>query len=298
MTANFPKGFVYIEIRKYFYRMGNRLLFTGFGLFIHMLIFGQDISPAASVVHKDTRLFKGMYLQWGYNADAYSHSNIHFRMSNGDNFKLHRARAHDSGDFDAIVNKPVEISIPQYNYRIGFYLNKERTRAIEINFDHTKYILSDFQKVHITGTIDGVPVDGDSILNPQTFLHFEHSDGANWLHINYVRLGTLLKTHSGTRPLIKYVYKAGAGINIPRSDIRYKGERLNNDFHVAGYNMSLEAGLRFYALRHFFIETTGKSGYVRYINALANTEAMKGNRVTHGFAFIECIATIGFDFSL
>ncbi|MEZ5028261.1 MAG: hypothetical protein R2765_05675 [Ferruginibacter sp.] len=26
-------------------------------------------------------------------------------------------------------------------------------------------------------------VNGDSTLNPQTFLHFEHTDGANWLHL-------------------------------------------------------------------------------------------------------------------
>ncbi|MET0637664.1 MAG: hypothetical protein ABWZ25_16665 [Chitinophagaceae bacterium] len=247
---------------------------------------------------KKNKLFKSMYLQWGYNLDAYTHSTIHFRLSNGDNFKLHKARAHDSNDFDAIYNKPAEISIPQYNYRIGFYLNDAQTRAIEINFDHTKYIVTDGQKVRVTGVIDGVQVDGDSILNPKTFLHFEHSDGANWLHINYVRLGTLLQNQSGTRPILKYLYKAGAGINIPRSDITWKGERLNNNFHIAGYNASVEAGLRVYPLKKFFIETTGKTGYIRYVNALANTETMKGNRVNHSFGFLEAVATIGFEFGL
>lgn len=248
--------------------------------------------------HQDTRWFKGMYLQWGYNLDAYSRSNIHFKMSNGNNFILHHAKAHDSNDFDALYNKPVEISIPQYNYRIGLYLNKERTKAIEFNFDHTKYIVSDGQSVHITGTIDGQHVDGDSVLDRNRNLHFEHSDGANWIHINFVRFGTVIKTHDKTRALLKYVYKGGAGINVPRSDFTWKGQRLNNDFHVAGYNFSVEGGLRFYALKHLFIEGTGKTGYARYINALANTETMKGNRVTHGFAFLEGIATIGFEFAL
>ncbi|RYY56346.1 MAG: hypothetical protein EOO09_06925 [Chitinophagaceae bacterium] len=254
--------------------------------------------PSGTPAPHRNKFFKGMYLQWGYNVDAYSRSNIHFRMSNGDNFTLHRAKAHDSGDFDAVLKKPVEISIPQYNYRIGFYLDEKRSRAIEINFDHTKYILSDWQKVRITGTIDGESVNGDSILNPQQFLHFEHSDGANWLHINYVHLGKLLGNHAGTRDILRYIYKAGAGINIPRSDIRYKGERLNNDFHIAGYNLGVEGGLRFYPLKNLFIELTGKSGYVRYVNALANTVAMKGNRVTHGFAYVEAIATIGIDIHL
>jgi hypothetical protein len=255
-----------------------------------MLLTAQETS-------KKQKRFTGMYVQWGYNLEAYSRSTIHFKMGNGDNFKLHKARAHDSNDFDAILEKPFEVSIPQYNYRIGFYLNDSRTKAVEINFDHTKYIVSDGQTVRVTGTIGGVQVDGDSVLDANRFLHFEHTDGANWLHINYVKLGSLL-TNKENRKTLGYVWKAGAGINIPRSDMTWKGERLNNDFHIAGYNASAEAGLRYYPLKKFFIEATGKTGYVRYINALANTPTTKGSRVTHGFVFAEAIATLGFEFSL
>ncbi|HTD94001.1 MAG TPA: hypothetical protein VK644_09325 [Chitinophagaceae bacterium] len=247
---------------------------------------------------KNKKWFTGMYLQWGYNLDAYSRSTIHFKMGNGDNFKLHHARAHDSNDLDAVLEKPVEISIPQYNYRIGFYLNQAHTRAVEINFDHTKYIVSDGQIVHVTGIINGVKVDGDSLMDARSFMHFEHSDGANWLHINYVRLATFVQNHAKTRTLLSYLWKAGAGINIPRTDFTWKGERLNNDFHIAGYNMSVEGGLRFYPLKRFFIEGTGKTGYVRYVDALANTPTAKGNRASHGFTFLEGIATIGWEIKL
>lgn len=249
-----------------------------------------------SAQQKDTRWLKGMYIQWGYNTEAYTRSNIHFKMSNGNDFTLHHAKAHDSNDFDAIYKEVSQISIPQYNYRFGFYLNKQGTRALEINFDHAKYIVTDGQKVHVTGTIDGKNVDGDSVLNPQSFLHFEHTDGANWLHINYVQQGTIFENNAHTRKLLTYIYKAGAGINIPRSDFTWRGEELNNNFHVAGYNVSAEAGFRFYPLKRFFIEWTGKTGYVRYINALANTTSIKGNRVTQGFMYLESIATIGFEF--
>jgi hypothetical protein len=246
----------------------------------------------------DTRWFKGMYVQWGYNTETYTRSNIHFKMSNGNNFILHHAKAHDSNDLDAIYKEPIEISIPQYNYRVGFYLNKEGTRALEINFDHAKYIVTDGQRVHVTGTIDGAHVDGDSTLDQNRFLHFEHTDGANWLHINYVRNVTLFQNQARTRKMLTYVYKGGAGINIPRSDFTWRGDELNNKFHIAGYNLSVEGGLRFYPLRRFFIEGTAKTGYVRYINALADTESMKGNRVTQDFMFLEAIATLGFEFSL
>ncbi len=241
-------------------------------------------------------LLYGMYLQWGYNAEAYTHSNIHFKMSNGDNFTLHHAKAHDKGDYDDIINEPGQISIPQYNYRIGFYLNRNFTKGIEINFDHAKYVVTDGQTVHVTGTIDKVHVDGDSVLNPETFLHFEHTDGANWLHINYFGQKPLFQTKSKSRDLLTLVYKAGAGINIPRTDFTYHGDRLNNDFHIAGYNIGVEGGFRLFMVKNFFLETTAKTGYVRYVDALANTTTAKGNRATQGFSYIEGIATLGYQF--
>ena len=240
-------------------------------------------------------LFYGMYFQWGYNAEAYTHSNIHFKLSNGDDFILHHAKAHNKGDYDDIIKEPAEISIPQYNYRIGFYLNKELTKSIEINFDHAKYIVTDGQTVHVTGTINKVHVDGDSVLNPQSFLHFEHTDGANWLHINYAEQKTLFQTKSKSRDLLRLIYKGGVGINIPRTDFTYHGDRLNNDFHIAGYNIGIEGGLRFYMLKRLFLETTAKTGYVRYIDALANTTTAKGNRATHGIGYLEGIVTLGYD---
>ena len=237
---------------------------------------------------------KGMYFQWGYNREWYTNSNIRVRMSNGNDFTLHHVSAVDKPDFDAILENPIEISIPQYNYRIGFYLNSKKTKAIELNFDHAKYVVKDFQKAHVTGMIDGVQVDGDSILNPATFLHIEHTDGANWLHVNYVEQQTLLSNKKGN-PVINLIYKLGAGINIPRTDFTWKGERLNNQFHIAGYNISAEAGCRFYYFKQLFIEGTAKTGFVRYINALANTESMKGNRLSHHFGYFELIGTLGLD---
>ena len=236
-----------------------------------------------------------MYIQWGYNTEWYTKSNINFKMANGDQFLLKKAKAHDKPDLRAIIDVPGQISIPQYNYRLGFYLNKTRTKAIEINFDHIKYVVTDGQKVRVTGIIDGKKVDGDSILNPASFLHFEHTDGGNLLHINYVEQKSLLNNKANTRSLINSIWKIGAGINIPRTDFTYRGDRLNNRFHVAGYNISAEAGARYYPFKKFFIEGTGKTGYVRYVNALANTTTQKGNRATHGFGYFELIGTVGYD---
>ena len=107
----------------------------------------------------------------------------------------------------------------------------------------------------------------------------------------------ITKKKKGT-PLLNYIWKAGAGINIPRTDFTWKGERLNNNFHVAGYNFGVEGGARLYVLKKLFLEGTGKTGYVRYVNALACTPTQKGNRATHGFGYFELIGLIGYDINL
>lgn len=260
-----------------------------------LILFVLILASLFSFSQKKDKLFKGMYVQWGYNTEWYTNSSIHFKMVNGNDFILHNAKARDKPDLDAIIKVPGQISIPQYNYRFGFYLNNQHTKAIEINFDHIKYVVTDGQLVHVTGKIDGVNVSADSILNPATFLHFEHTDGGNLLHINYVQQKTLFTTYKKARPLINLIWKAGAGINIPRTDFTWRGDRLNNNFHVAGYNISAEAGARIYPSRKLFFEFTGKTGYVRYVNALTNTTQLKGNRASHGFGYIELIGTIGYD---
>lgn len=265
----------------------QKIFFTTLSIFTFSISFAQ----------KKDKLFNGMYVQWGYNTEWYTKSTIHFKMANGNDFKLHKALAHDKPDMDAIWKEPLEVSIPQYNYRLGFYLNKKHTRAIEVNFDHIKYVVTDGQNVHITGKIDGINVNGDSVLNSATFLHLEHTDGGNLLHINYVEQKTLFTTANNGRPLLNLIWKAGAGINIPRTDFTYRGDRLNNKFHIAGYNVSAEGGARFYPLKRLFIEGTAKTGYVKYLNALANTTSLKGSRVRHSFGYFELIGLVGYDFN-
>jgi len=72
------------------------------------------------------KLIKGMYLQWGYNTEWYTHSNIRVKMGNGDIFMLHNAKAHNRPGLTDIFTETLQISIPQYNYRLGFYLNRKK----------------------------------------------------------------------------------------------------------------------------------------------------------------------------
>lgn len=264
---------------------------------VYICIFCAGIHPVLSQHTFETQLkIKRYYFQWGYNREFYTRSNVHIKMSNGNDFILKKAKAHDKPDFDAILEKPLEVSIPQYNYRLGFYLNRKRSKAIEINFDHIKYVLSDGQSVHATGIIQGKQIDENIILNNKENLHLEHTDGGNLLHIHYVHFNSLLSARSSGRAVFQNIWKAGAGINIPRTDFTWQGDRLNNNFHIAGYNVSGEAGMRFYPFKNLFFEGVGKIGFVNYLSALANTNTIKGNRLSQHFGYLEGILTLGYDF--
>lgn len=237
----------------------------------------------------------GMYLQWGYNLEWYTKSDLHFKMANGDKFTIHDAKAKQRPDFDAIYKYPFEISVPQYNYRMGFYINKKKTMAIEVNFDHMKYVVVDGQTARVSGILDGKEIDEDMILDPETFLHIEHTDGVNLFHFNFVKHDKLLFSEIKNRNLLTYVWKAGAGFNVPRTDFTFRGDRLNNKFHLAGFNIGAEGGIRYYPAKTFFFEFAAKVGYVNYLNVLADTETTKGNRANHDFGYVEMVLTMGGD---
>jgi len=249
------------------------------------------LSSVSIFSQKKSRLLSGMYLQWGYNTEWYTNSTIHFNsMVNGvdHNFTIYKAKAHDRSDLDGIIKNPIEVSVPQYNYRIGFYLNEKHTKAIEINYDHTKYIVYDDQVLRAKGNIGNNYFDKDTSFNYNE-LHFEHTNGANFYQINYVRQYQVRKNEK--RTVITALWKAGAGILIPKTDIRLSGKRVDNRFHVAGYCFGAEAGGRWYFIRHIFFEATAKAGFANYTNALG----VGNGRVNHSFGYFELIGTIGYD---
>ena len=235
---------------------------------------------------------RGMYLQWGYNTEWYTRSNIRFKGAvNGvpHDFTVYKARGVDQNDFDAILKKPLQVSVPQYNYRIGFYLNHTKTKAIEFNFDHTKYIVSDNQRLRIKGHIGGEHFDKDTLVTPG-FFHFEHTNGANFYHINYVQFWPMNRTNRKAGYLVPMV-KVGAGFMIPKTDVALFGKRLDNKFHLAGYMASIETGAKYYVSRNWFLEGTVKAGYARYTNALT----VDGGKASHSFGYGELIGTFGYD---
>lgn len=242
------------------------------------------------------------YFSWGYTACKYSKSDIRFvdrsnkyhpatGKYNDYDFTIYDAKASDRGDYDQIKDV-VNITIPQFVARIGFYFNNKKDIGVEINYDHAKYVVNDFQKVRVKGSFNGNYVDQDTILDPENFLHFEHTDGANFWMFNFIKRWKLYEPSKKFN--VGFVVKPGIGFVYPRTDVTIFGERLNNNWHIAGWIAGVESGLRVEFLRYGMLEFVAKGAYADYRKALV---LGKGNgTASHHFWAGQLSLTIGANF--
>ncbi|MDF2448321.1 MAG: hypothetical protein K0R26_825 [Bacteroidota bacterium] len=239
------------------------------------------------------------YALWGYTRCWFSKSDIHFKdrsntyhevtgRYNDYDFTIYDAKAKDRPDFNQIKDV-ANITIPQFVLHIGYYFNNKQDIGVEFNYDHAKYVVVNNHTVRVKGSFNGQYVDKDTILDPDNFLHFEHTDGANFFMLNFLKRWKLYEPSSKFN--LGYVVKPGAGIVVPKTDVTIFGERLNNKYHVAGWIAGIETGLRCEFLKHGVFELTGKGVFADYRNSLV---IGKGNgSASHHFFAAQLTMTLG-----
>lgn len=269
----------------------------------YLIFFAFSISISTSILSQSDSLKakkSKWYFSWGYTHAIYSKSTIHFKNTSGrfneyrglpDNydFTIYNVKASDRPDFDKIRDV-INVTIPQFVARLGYMFNDKW--GIEMNYDHTKYVVNDWQRARIKGQIDGQTLDKDTTLNPDRFLHFEHTDGANFWMMNAVRKFNLY--NPSKKFCASWVVKPGAGVVFPRTDVTIFGQQLNNNWHVAGWIIGVESGLRIEFLRNGFFEFVGKGSYADYIKCFV---LGKGNgNARHQFFTGQLTGTLGLRF--
>lgn len=230
-----------------------------------------------------------IYFSWGYNKDWFTHSTIHLSDPTGYDFELLHVTAHDRPNFNRIDETISHLAIPQYNYRIGYYFKNKPNSGLELNFDHTKYVMDDNQTVHLKGRIRTTWFDQDTLVTP-AFLHFEHTNGANFFLLNYFHDWTIINKKLFQLDLIG---KAGIGVVVPKTDVTIFGTRLDNKFHLAGWLLGTEGAARFTFFNHLYVEASAKTCLADYVNVLV----IGTGHAHHAFGSLEAIGNVGYSFS-
>jgi len=284
--------------------MKLRFIFIGLLGFLCPQAFGQLHSPAKEPSKKGT-----LYLMWGYNRDWFSRSDIHLEGTYENSakipeaahgkkydFTLMDAEAKDAPRFNSILNW--EITIPQFYYRVGYLFKGEKINGIELGFDHVKYIMKANQTLHVQGTLfdstsmQVAQVDREMIVG-EHFVQFEHTNGANYLMMSYVRGIQIVKSPS-LKHVVLGLVKPGAGIVIPRSYVSINDVSKDNQYHIAGYVAGLEVAVRYTYIDKVFFETAGKGCYANYMDVLTTD----GNKAHHHFTSFEWLFSVGVQFHI
>ena len=231
------------------------------------------------------------YFSWGYNTEWFTHSDLKIKQPElQNNFTFENIKGHDHPGWDYnLLGKPV--SIPQYNYRLGFFLNHNNSWGLELNFDHTKFIATDGQQAHLKGILKGTYTDTLINFSESNGFYYFLNNGANFLLLNLMK-HYQLSNLKNSKIKIDALFKAGIGPVIPHVDNRFFGNNNNPHFQLGGWNAGIEAALRIVFYKYLYIEYANKLDYASY----SNLKIFQGT-AQHSFGTYEMILNLGITFS-
>jgi len=243
--------------------------------------FGQD-APVASAIPQanfDSALRDegNWYFSWGYSRQQYAPSDIHVTQPDiGSDFVVHKARASDfpSSPEDTISSLfNLDLTNPQENIRLGKFLNSEKTFAVELSIDHSKYNVDLGQTVAVTGTVKNGAYNKDMVVTSDNFGYNLHN-GLNHVMANAVWLRHLRGPEKQPGDL-QLISRVGAGLLIPHADntifsnANEVGPKNTNVccfsstdwWQINGWTAGVEVGLRYRVYKTMYLELTAKGAY-------------------------------------
>ncbi len=254
-------------------------------LLLCMPVYAQEIPE----LKKKRKLHGTFYLTWGYHRDHYTNSNIHFEdhTTNDYDFTLYNAKAGDRLDIydDLIGGEP--LTVPQYVLYGGYFFGNKGDWGIEVGWDHLKYIMYDNRVMHLKGTIHGKYYDLDTLITP-SFVHYEHTNGNNYLMASALKRFTLYKSPKANHKL-SLIAKLGGGILVPKTYSHMFGNINDGPFRPSGYVIGAAGALRYDLLKYFFIEHSVKGAFANYTAA----KLYGGGRAQQHFFSVQYIFSFG-----
>ena len=262
-------------------------------LLVGISVNGQEKHKTKKVTNKGK-----FFVYWGWNWSSYSDSDIRFRGENYD-FTLSNVKAGDRPtkfSFNDYFN-PGRVTIPQTNYRIGYFFKENYT--ISIGVDHMKYVMTANQDVTINGVINVGNTTYDNTYTNETikltedFLEFEHTDGLNYVSAEIKRFDDISSWFGLDMENLQINLTEGVGVGIlyPRSNTSLLGSERYDEFHLSGYGMSMGVGLNITFLKHFFLQFDAKGGYINMSDIRTTQNPI--DKASQSFYFFENTLLIG-----
>lgn len=270
-------------------------------LFLSFNLTAQEDTPI-----KYTSSNKGkFFISWGGNREKFSRSDITFK-GEGYNFTLDDVKAHDKpkGWHIDYIN-PARMTIPQTNAKLGYFISDHY--SISLGLDHMKYVITQYQTANIQGAInlppdqDGSQFNGvynnDPIVLTEEFLQLEHTDGLNYIYTEFSRhddISSIFNINNTDVFQLTISEGMGVGLLYPKTNTALILKERYDEFHLAGYGVSIRAGLNFTFFKHYFIQTDLKAGYINMgdIRTTNNTS----DRASQHFFYLQRIISVGAKF--
>lgn len=258
------------------------------------------VAPFGSSAKKKKRKDISLFSSWGYNRAFFSKSAIHF-MGEEYDFTLKNTIAKDRQSPLSVKNylNITNLTIPQYNFCLGILL--PNNLSFTIGQDHMKYVVSAYSTAvlngytHIHDEFEGDYNNQEIVITPD-FLQYEHTDGLNYVHASLTKEKQVLISKNRKASLAVNIGIHG-GVVIPRSDITLMHFARNNKFHLAGYGLGLNAGIKSVFLRYCFFKLDNKMGYINMPDILTRGIGYT-DRAKQAFTFIEFYYSFGVQYPL
>lgn len=268
---------------------------------LFVFLSGVGIAPGFTQTQTESANHRGdFFFYWGYNRTSFGPSDLHFSGPEY-NFTVHRASAHDRPSEPGLIYiDPARFSIPQYNYRLGYFIGKNF--SISGGLDHIKYVMDQNQTARVSGYISaaasekyqGVYKNKEMNIS-RDFLRFEHTNGFNLATMEAEYLWPVAKIKNWLR----FSFNSGVGgfLIVTKTDVALFGQGLDNDFHLAGYAMTAKGGPRLEFWHSLFLAYEWKWGYATLPDVILKNAASP-DRGHHNVQFLEKYVVVGKYFHL
>ena len=257
----------------------------------------RTVNPERYTTHNKGKFF----FFWGGNRGYYTTSDIRFK-GNGYDFTLSDVKAVDKpkGWHIDYIN-PLRMTIPQTNARVGYFISNHYT--ISAGVDHMKYVMEQDQVVKMNGYISGTGTIHDGNYNNQEklltedFLTFEHTDGLNYVTVELSRVDDISKLfgiHNTDIFQLNITEGLGIGVLYPKTNTKLINKQRYDEFHIAGYGMSVKAGLNLVFFKHLMVIGELKGGYINMYDIRTTSSIL--DKAQQDFFYFQTMLALGWVF--